>query len=1438
MALDRIQSDGENFLCLATNFVDTQTEPEISCGKANMKEVFRSSRLPRQRCLQALSCLLVFALSMVGEVSHAPSSAAPPLPPIGLDSAPPEGSAIDADASYPKSVDAMARAGSARLDNDQGGSSSRVSVQSSEVDFNDVGGRFYTEAVEGLAANGVLTPCDSGAEKFCPDEPIDRKTMAVWLIRVLEGGDPEDSNESPFRDVSDQSHPSAVASIVRLAELGTTTGCGDGSYFCPEDPVTRGQMATFLSRAFKLSQGGETPFTDVPEGAFYESHVSNIYGAAIANGCSPTTFCPDDETTRGQMAAFLSRAINSRDTGATVDSGSLKARGPEVTDATTDAEESVDDETDGGPTIAELYPDRIKAFENALRENSRSEIVCPRSTRALSREYVIVTRFENGCLFRDERDLNGRTLRQAREEYGLDPTVLSVTRPTQLVPGALKDAGILPWHLNSNHLDVASLERDWPANASVRVAVLDTGVDAGHPSLNSKVESIDNAVLSGRIANCNSGYTSDTKSHNDTHGHGTAVAGIINQVSSRTIIVPIEAIKSLSLSDAIECAIQANVDIINMSFGRPPTTGVIEGIINTYRSDNNLILNSAATSEEDVIQRAIDQGIVLISSAGNCGEGEWSYPTKACGYHNFVTTPASYRNVISVAATDANKRRWSHSTANWTVDIAAPGEQVVTAKAGRRPPDSLASRTSGTSLASPAIAGVVAHMKARCPSATPAQILDALTSTTYRPAQYEAYRNDDLGYGIVKPRAAVEYLLNRLQASSDETCFAARPPDAPVVRATIEGADVTAAWSTNDNGDEVTGWEVRDVGLVDSSQLSYTFSDKPPGRYSVVVRARNSNGWSPWAASNPVTVPQKSTRPDEPEIRVTVDGTNLIAHWSANDNGIRINSWLIMLERLFESDSNLFWEGVDSVSFFGPLSSRSWSDLDPGLYRVQVRASNDDGSSDWGTSDSVSVLDPTEPPSRPSVSVRVDGSTLDASWTANDNGSPITSYEVTISGSGSFTTSATSRTWSNLRPGTYTVTVRARNASGSSASGSDSGTIASPEEVPTEPPSRPSVSVRVDGSTLDASWTANDNGSPITSYEVTISGSGSFTTSATSRTWSNLRPGTYTVTVRARNAHGWSPARSDTGRIVPDDPPSMRSVSVSVSGSSLTAWWSAIDNGSPITSYEVTISGSGSFTTSATSRTWSNLRPGTYTVTVRARNTHGLSPAGSDSDTIPYVIIPTRDPDCSVVSLGTVNGSVRRSGSYVRGCGSNLRGSSYYARRYRFTVGSSSNVRINLSSSVDTYLYLLNSSGREITRNDDWGSGSDSQIERELSAGTYIVEATTYDQRQTGRYTLSVLRSDPAVVIIPTPARSVNLTKGTSAQGQPGCRSRYCRFLDVSLNNFQSGSYRFECHSDSGRFYSQVLSSNRISRPVCYFGYPGENVWVVVDGVRSNSVRW
>ncbi|HEY8171023.1 MAG TPA: S-layer homology domain-containing protein [Candidatus Limnocylindria bacterium] len=113
--------------------------------------------------------------------------------------------------------------------------------------------------------------------------------------------------------INDWSTSKFAPDIAWAYDEGITTGCKI-DLFCPTSVVTRGQMATFIVRAFNLPATGSDYFTD-DEGSTHESSINRLRAAGITVGCSATRFCPDGVVTRGQMATFLTRALDLPATG-------------------------------------------------------------------------------------------------------------------------------------------------------------------------------------------------------------------------------------------------------------------------------------------------------------------------------------------------------------------------------------------------------------------------------------------------------------------------------------------------------------------------------------------------------------------------------------------------------------------------------------------------------------------------------------------------------------------------------------------------------------------------------------------------------------------------------------------------------------------------------------------------------------------------------------------------------------------------------------------------------------------------------------------------------------------------------------------------------------------------------------------------------------------
>jgi hypothetical protein len=178
-------------------------------------------------------------------------------------------------------------------------------------DFADDDASVFEADIESLATAGITRGCNPPAnDEFCPDDPVTRGQMAAFLVRAL---DYADGGGNGFVD---DDNSVFEADIARLAAARVTLGCNPpaNDRFCPDDPVTRGQMAAFLRRALDgtLAEGPSVEFVDTDQSVFADD-VAWLGATGVTLGCNPPAndrFCPDDPVTRGQMAAFLVRALD------------------------------------------------------------------------------------------------------------------------------------------------------------------------------------------------------------------------------------------------------------------------------------------------------------------------------------------------------------------------------------------------------------------------------------------------------------------------------------------------------------------------------------------------------------------------------------------------------------------------------------------------------------------------------------------------------------------------------------------------------------------------------------------------------------------------------------------------------------------------------------------------------------------------------------------------------------------------------------------------------------------------------------------------------------------------------------------------------------------------------------------------------------------------
>ena len=176
--------------------------------------------------------------------------------------------------------------------------------------FIDDDGSVFEADIEWMAATGITKGCNPPTnDRFCPNDSVTRGQMAAFLVRALRLTDQLDD---PFIDDDGSIFES---DIEKLAAVGITRGCNPptNNLFCPSERVTRGQMAAFLVRALgHTDDGGGDLFVD-DDGSIFESEIDKMATAGVTKGCNPpdnTNYCPSGYVTRGQMAAFLHRALS------------------------------------------------------------------------------------------------------------------------------------------------------------------------------------------------------------------------------------------------------------------------------------------------------------------------------------------------------------------------------------------------------------------------------------------------------------------------------------------------------------------------------------------------------------------------------------------------------------------------------------------------------------------------------------------------------------------------------------------------------------------------------------------------------------------------------------------------------------------------------------------------------------------------------------------------------------------------------------------------------------------------------------------------------------------------------------------------------------------------------------------------------------------------
>ncbi|MDX7997089.1 minor protease Epr [Bacillus subtilis] len=306
------------------------------------------------------------------------------------------------------------------------------------------------------------------------------------------------------------------------------------------------------------------------------------------------------------------------------------------------------------------------------------------------------------------------------KELKQDPDILYVENNVSFTAADSTDFKVLSDGTDTSdnfeqwNLEPIQVKQAWKAGLTgknIKIAVIDSGISP-HDDL---------SIAGGYSA------VSYTSSYKDDNGHGTHVAGIIGAKHNGYGIdgiapeAQIYAVKALdqngsgdlqSLLQGIDWSIANRMDIVNMSLG---TT-----------SDSKIL--------HDAVNKAYEQGVLLVAASGNDGNGK---P---------VNYPAAYSSVVAVSATNEKNQLASFSTTGDEVDFSAPGTNITSTYLNQ-----YYATGSGTSQATPHAAAMFALLKQRDPAETNVQLREEMRENIVDLGT--AGRDQQFGYGLIQYKA-------------------------------------------------------------------------------------------------------------------------------------------------------------------------------------------------------------------------------------------------------------------------------------------------------------------------------------------------------------------------------------------------------------------------------------------------------------------------------------------------------------------------------------------------------------------------------------------------------------------------------------------------------------------------------------------------------------
>lgn len=362
-----------------------------------------------------------------------------------------------------------------------------------------------------------------------------------------------------------------------------------------------------------------------------------------------------------------------------------------------------------GELIVTLEPGASREATKRLQDSVGGETL--EEIPELDSVVISIPEFESG----EARALRDETLEEVRSSLEESPYIRSADYNYLRTPSYEPNDARFG---SQSYLEGAGLTEAWDVTrgAGADVAVVDTGITATHPDLSGKVSAQRNFAPADAMAG---------EGTSDVVGHGSHVAGIAaaNTDNRRgvagacpgcglinaKVAGPFGAYDS-DIASGVRWSVESGAEVVNVSMGGPEPSAVLR----------------------DAVDYAWNNGALVVAAAGNEGAAEQIYP-------------AAYPRVLGVAATDDNERRSAFSNSGPHVDVAAPGEDIVSTVPGGY------EAKSGTSMSSPLVAGIAGMMSSQ--GMTNYQIQSRLQSTAVPVGTPD--ENPVYGSGIVDAASAL-----------------------------------------------------------------------------------------------------------------------------------------------------------------------------------------------------------------------------------------------------------------------------------------------------------------------------------------------------------------------------------------------------------------------------------------------------------------------------------------------------------------------------------------------------------------------------------------------------------------------------------------------------------------------------------------------------------